>query len=112
MILFGQTMKHFCDEWIREWCNDNGWTDLYIEKCHYWAFPPGAFMPEPIPSQTLRLIKAEKGLCSEERNWLIAAGICSVTAIILSYVLRNPMPLVFAFAFDAVTAAQLEIDEI
>ena len=105
-------MKHFADEWIKEWCEDNGWTDLVIERNLYWAFPPGAVMPEPIPSGSLRMIKYNKGLCREEKLWLSAAGIMAISAAIISLFLKCPMPLVFAFAFDAITVAQLEVEEI
>ena len=106
-------MKHYCDAWINEWCEENGWTDLFMERYNnYWAFPPGAVIPEPIPPKTLRLIKSEKGLCYEERLWLIAAAIVTLTAVILTYFLKSPMPLVFAFAFDAITAAKLEVEDI
>ncbi|ACK67669.1 conserved hypothetical protein [Rippkaea orientalis PCC 8801] len=106
-------MKHFCDDWIREWCDDNGWTDLFIERYNnYWAFPPGAVMPEPIPVDALRVIKITKGLCQEEKTWLMGALVLSIVAIVSSYVFKSPMPIVFAFAFDAVTAAQLEVEEI
>lgn len=106
-------MRHFCDDWIREWCEDNGWTDLIIERYNnYWAFPPGAVMPEPIPSDVLRLIKATKGFCVEEKTWLLGAITVSVMAVILSYLLKSPMPIVLAFAFDAITAAKLEVEEI
>lgn len=106
-------MKHYCDEWIQEWCEENGWTDLFIERySNYWAFPPGAVIPEPIPPQTLRLIKAEKGLCGQERLWIVSAGIATLLSIIMSYLLKSPMPIVFAFAFGAVTVAKLEVDEI
>ncbi len=106
-------MKHYCDAWINEWCEENGWTDLFIERYNnYWAFPPGAVIPEPIPPKSLRLIKSEKGLCYEERLWLIAATIVTLTAVILTYFLKSPMPLVFAFAFDAITAAKLEVEDI
>lgn len=105
-------IKHFCDDWIREWCDDNGWTDLFIERRNnYWAFPPGAVIPEPIPFKTLRLIKSQKGLCSEEKLWLTSAMIMSFMGIVLSYFLKSPMPIVFAFALDAITAAQLEVEE-
>ncbi|MGK7876962.1 MAG: hypothetical protein AB4426_27830 [Xenococcaceae cyanobacterium] len=106
-------MKHYCDEWIKEWCEENGWTDLSIE-CYnnYWAFPPGAVMPEPISPKTLRLIKTEKGLCFEEKLWLISAWIVTLIAVIVSYCMKSPMPLVFAFAFDAITTAQLEVEDI
>jgi hypothetical protein len=101
-------MKHFAAQWIEEWCQENGWTDLFLECSRYWAFPPNAVMPVPIPNQVLRTIKAEKGLCFEEKVWCLAAVFGAVTAGIASYVLSSPMPLVAAFAFCAVTAARLE----
>ncbi len=105
------TMKHFSDEWINEWCQQNGWTDLYIERCHYWAFPPGAVMPEPIPCSVLRLIKAEKGWSTQERVLSIAAVTATLMAATFSYLLQSPMPLVFAFAFDAIAVALLEVED-
>jgi hypothetical protein len=57
------------------------------------------------------LIKAEKGLCTEEKLWLSTAAIVSIIAAILSYALKCPMPLVFAFAFGAITAARLEVED-
>ena len=106
-------MKHYSDKWIKEWCEENGWTDLFMErKNNYWAFPPGAVMPEPIPPKTLRVIKAEKGLCPEEKLWLTLAGVMAFIGIIFSYFLKCPIPLVFAFAFDAITVARLEVEEI
>lgn len=68
-------------------------------------------MPEPIPQTTLRAIKAEKGLCSQERLWSSAAVVLTAIAVLLSYLTKSPMPLVLAFAFDAVTVAKLEVDE-
>ncbi|OKH22751.1 hypothetical protein NIES593_11515 [Hydrococcus rivularis NIES-593] len=106
-------MKHYCDGWIQEWCDNNGWTDLFMERRDfYWAFPPGAVIPEPIPTKTLRAIKAEKGLCPEEKVWIISATVLALVAAALSYILRCPMPIVFAFAFAAITVAQLEVEEI
>ncbi len=106
-------MKHYADEWIQEWCQENGWTDLFIERYNnYWAFPPGAVMPEPIPPHTLRLIKASKGFSQEERIWSTTAIIVAIVATILSYLTQCPLPLVFAFAFGAVTVAQLEVEDI
>jgi hypothetical protein len=105
-------MKHYKQEWIEEWCQENGWTDLYIEKYKfYWAFPPGAVMPEPIPSQIMQKIKAEKGFTPEEKFWSISAVICTILAILSAYLLKCPIPLVLAFAFDAATVAQLEMED-
>ena len=103
-------VKHFCDDWIQEWCQDNGWTDLFIERRDYWAFPPGGVMPLPIPRETLLRIKAEKGFCVEEKLWLTIAGVVTIAAIILSYLLICPIPLVFAFAFTAITVASFEVE--
>jgi hypothetical protein len=105
-------MKHYCDEWIKDWCQENGWTDLVVEHRNYWAFPPGAVIPEPIPPQVLRLIKAKKGLSKAEQWWSISGVIVSLIAAILSYFLKSPMPLVFAFAFGALTVALLEVEDI
>lgn len=104
-------MKHFHDEWIQEWCDNNGWTDLFQERYnHYWAFPPGCVMPEPIPQKVMRLIKLEKGFSSSEQRWLIAAGIVSAIAIVSCYLLMCPMPIVLAFAFDAVVFGHMDCE--
>lgn len=104
-------MQHFHDEWIQEWCDRNGWTDLFRERYnHYWAFPPNCVMPEPIPQKVMRLIKNEKGLSSNEQKWLSYALVVSFVAILASYLLATPMPLMFAFAFDAVTFARMDCE--
>jgi hypothetical protein len=106
-------MRHFKDQWIENWCSDNGWTDLYVERCNnYWAFPPGAVIPEPIPPKTLRIIKLKEGLCDEEKLWLGLATGLTLFFLVLGYISQCPIPLVFAFAFDAVTAARLEVEYI
>ena len=105
-------MKHFADEWVQEWCQNNGWTDLIVEsKNTYWAFPPGAVMPEPIPPKVLRKIKTQKGLSGDEKMWAIVSVAGTALAAVVSYVMKCPMPMVGAFAFCAVTVAQLEIEE-
>ena len=105
-------MTHYSLEWIEAWCQENGWTELFIAGCNnYWAFPPGCVMPEPIPTHVLSLIKAEKGLTTEETVWSVSAVIATVLAIVSSVMFKCPMPLVLAFAFNAVTVAQLEIED-
>lgn len=104
-------MRHYSDQWVQDWCDNNGWTELFIERRnHYWAFPPNAVMPEPIPPTVLRLIKTERGLCSEEKMWIAIATALTVMGLIAGFLMMCPMPLVLAFAFDAVTAAQLEVE--
>jgi hypothetical protein len=103
-------IKHFCDDWIREWCQENGWTDLFMEHYEYWAFPPGGVMPLPIPKETLLQIKAKKGFSEQEKLWLTITIIASISAAILSYMLNSPMPLVFAFAFVAIIVANFDLE--
>ncbi|MBE9073159.1 hypothetical protein [Microcystis sp. LEGE 08355] len=104
-------MKHFHEPWIQEWCQENGWTELFLERySNYWAFPPNAVMPEPIPTKVLQKIKRQKGLSPAEKLWLGVAIGLTVTALILCVIFACPMPIVLAFAFDAVTAARLEVE--
>lgn len=103
-------MKHFSEDWIKEWCQDNGWTDLFLESCGYWAFPPNGVMPLPIPRDVLVQIKAEKGFSQEEKIWLLLTVSVSFISAILSYSLTCPMPLVFAFSFCAIVFANFDLD--
>jgi hypothetical protein len=105
-------MNHFCDDWIQEWCVENGWTDPFKDRTQYWAFPPHGVMPLPIPSQALRLIKSQKGLSSEERHWCVVAIATTILASFSSYLMASPMPIVAAFGFCAFTVAQMEVEEL
>jgi hypothetical protein len=104
-------MNHYCRAWIEEWCRDNGWTELFLQKRNeFWAFPPNAVMPLPIPTPVLRQIKAQKGLSYEEKLWSSIAGCSSLLAAALSYLSHSPMPLVAAFVFCAMIVANMEDD--
>ncbi|OLP18501.1 hypothetical protein BST81_10500 [Leptolyngbya sp. 'hensonii'] len=104
-------MSRYSYRWIEQWCQENGWTDLFLERRMYWAFPPGAVMPLPIPSEALERIKARNGLSLTEKSWSAAAIAISLTSLILTWVFQSPMPLVSAFAFSAIVVAQLDNDE-
>ncbi|MEA5579410.1 hypothetical protein [Anabaena sp. UHCC 0451] len=106
-------INHYSIEWIEAWCMENGWTDLFVERRdNYWAFPPGGVMPEPIPVHVLRVIKEQNGLTNQEIYWSIAAVVITILSVIYTFTLKCPMPLVFAFAFNAVTVAQLETEDV
>jgi hypothetical protein len=105
-------MNHYSIKWIEAWCQENGWTELFVERRNnYWAFPPGGVMPEPIPVHVLQLIKEQNGLTIEERLWSSSAVITTILAVVYTFVLKCPMPLVFAFAVNAVTVAQFELED-
>lgn len=103
-------MKKYCKAWIQDWCQENGWTDLFVERRDYWAFPPQAVMPMPIPTQALQVIKAEKGMSPQEKVWCGAAWAAAIAGATITYFLQSPMPLVAAFIFCAITVAQFEDD--
>lgn len=105
-------MNHYSPQWIADWCQDNGWTDWFLERSSYWAYPPNAVMPVPIPTQVLRAIKAEKGLSADEKRWCVAAVASGAIALVCGYFLASPMPMVFAFGFCAITVAQMEDEDI
>jgi hypothetical protein len=105
-------MNHYASQWIEDWCQDNGWTDWFLERSRYWGFPPNAVMPMPIPSQALRSIKAQRGMSYEERVWCGVAVGSAAIALVISFLFSSPMPLLAAFAFCAVITAQMEDEEI
>ncbi len=104
-------MNHYSEQWIQDWCQENGWTDWFRERSIYWAFPPNAVMPTPIPTTVLRAIKAKNGLCIEERAWCLVAIASTLVAAASGYFLSSPMPLVVAFGFCALIVAQLEPED-
>ena len=101
-------MKKYQVEWIQEWCASNGWTDLFVERYHYWAFPPGAVIPQPIPLSVMDSIKQHKGLSFPERVLYGLCMGCSVLAVLITYWLRCPLPLVGAFTLSALGVAYLD----
>jgi nitric oxide synthase oxygenase domain/subunit len=105
-------MNHYCEQWIADWCEENGWTDWFRERSKYWAFPPNAVMPVPIPLPVLRTIKAEKGLSPDERNWCLVILVSAGLALVVGYLIASPVPLVGAFAMAAIVVAQLEDDDL
>lgn len=105
------TMKKYAYQWIQDWCQEHGWTDVFLERYRYWAFPPGAVMPEPIPYDVLHAIKREQGLSPLERYWYGGAIALSLVAGVTTYYFNNPMPLVLAFMLGAISVAYLEDEE-
>lgn len=36
--------------WIDNYCTEHGWTDPFVNEGRYWAFPPHAVIPLPVPA--------------------------------------------------------------
>jgi hypothetical protein len=101
-------MIKYSYQWVKEWCDENGWTDLFIERYHYWAFPPGAVMPVPVPTPVLEAIRSQRGWTLGERIWISAAIGFTIAGASLGYLTSSPMPFIGAFAFCAVVVGLLE----
>ncbi len=39
----------------KRWCNQNGWSEPFYQDGRWYAFPPGAVIPQKIPRQPLAL---------------------------------------------------------
>jgi hypothetical protein len=104
-------MNRYCITWIEDWCHSNGWTDLFtVKKNEYWAFPPQAVMPLPIPLEVLAVIKRQYGMSTDERKWCATAIGATAIASLISYFSHSPMPLIAAFGFSAVIVANLDAE--
>lgn len=61
-------MTRFIEKQIQTWCENNGWTDYFIYNREFYAFPPNAVIPVPIP---IRLIKGGSLYQTFRYLWLI-----------------------------------------
>ncbi|MEB3293134.1 MAG: hypothetical protein VKJ24_08230 [Synechococcales bacterium] len=104
-------MDHYSEQWIADWCVENGWTDWFRQQSSYWAFPPHAVMPTPIPPQALRSIKAEKGLSPDEKMWSLVALGSLALGIGLSFTIQSPIPGIAAFSFGAIVMGHLDDED-
>ena len=101
-------INHYCEQWIADWCQDHGWTYYFRESTAYWAFPPQAVMPCPLPDRALKSIKADKGLSLSEKQWFSIALISLVSGTTLSFAINQPLPLILGFAFCAIVVGQMD----
>jgi hypothetical protein len=106
-------MNHYCEQWIADWCLENGWTDWFAgDERRYWAFPPHAVMPTPLPATVLQAIKAKEGMSPDERVWVGGGLVSLVVGGLLTYVLGSPLPALAAFGFCAGMVAHLEEEDL
>jgi hypothetical protein len=104
-------MKHYYESWIADWCGENGWTDWFVESSKYWAFPPNAVMPTPIPGPALRSIKADRGMTRQERYLMLSAFGSMVAGLALGYATNSPLPALAAFTYCAIVTASMEEED-
>ena len=81
-----------------------------MEQYQYWAFPPGAVMPLPIPAHVFEGFRDNRALRLQDKLGYTAAMVVTLVAVYWSYVTQSPMPVVAAFCFCAIAIATLEED--
>ncbi|MBW4551378.1 MAG: hypothetical protein KME35_09750 [Aphanocapsa sp. GSE-SYN-MK-11-07L] len=104
-------MLRYSQEFAKAWCQEQGWTDFFIEQYRYWAFPPGAVMPLPLPNQALQLVPVQKVLSRQEKLVYGASIACILIVAMTAYWLKSPMPLTFGFVFCAIAIVLVEEDD-
>lgn len=83
------------DEQVAAWCRVNGWTDLQPVDNHYWAIPPGAVMPLPIPQEVVRAILEHYPCprwidCTDSDPWLAVSFEEQFHEVEIRYTLTRP----------------------
>ncbi len=90
------------------WCEEHGWTDLFIEQYQYWAFPPGGVMPLPLPTEGLQCIELPVALSPQQRRLQMLALAIALLTTGLSGWLQSLFPLVIGFSCCALLIAAQE----
>lgn len=92
--------------YVMGWCQAHGWSDLFVDHHRYWAFPPGAVMPLPVPSTVFQAFKGQER--PERMKVIYGLLSLSAAAIFMSLQQQSPMPVVFAFSICALGVASFE----
>ncbi len=85
-------------EVARAWCQENGWSDLFIEQYRLWAFPPGGVMPLPLPECALQEISFDEALTPRQVFSQALVFVAAVGSILTSFATHSPVVLVVGFA--------------
>jgi hypothetical protein len=101
-------MVKYSQEFAIAWCQENGWTDFFTAQYRYWAFPPGAVMPLPLPAPALQILSTPKVLTAKEKLAYGIASVAGLVAISGTYWMNSPMPLVLGFTICAIAFAAID----
>lgn len=72
---------------VQNWCNENDWTDLFVQQERFYAFPPSAVIPLPVPTEVI-----EKATINvRKRNLLFLVIFFSQIVIVLNTFFYFPL---------------------
>jgi hypothetical protein len=94
--------------YIQQWCQEHGWTDLFIEQRQFWAFPPGSFIPVPVPASAVKRFYAKYRPTTQVRVLSLSVMGVALGAVVLTVLTLSPVPLLLGFGCCAIAVALLE----
>jgi len=56
---------------IQKWCENSGWTDLFVQEGQFYAFPPGAVIPLPVPTEAIKSAKKLREILAHNLKQLL-----------------------------------------
>jgi hypothetical protein len=101
-------MPRVLHQYIQQWCQEHDWTDLFVEQRQFWAFPPGAVLPVPVPTHALEGFYAEREMTPQVGLLNLSSPGAALSAFFLTVLTLSPIPLLAAFGCCAIAAALLE----
>jgi hypothetical protein len=94
--------------YIQQWCQEHGWTDLFIEQRQFWAFPPGSFIPVPVPTSALKRFYAKQYPTRQAKVLSLSVVGAALGAVTIAALTLSPVPLLLGFGCCAIAVALLE----
>jgi hypothetical protein len=101
-------MPKVLHHYMQQWCQEHGWTDLFVEQRQFWAFPPGSVLPTPVPTHALEEFYAEREMTPQVGLLNLSSIGATLGAVFLTVLTLSPIPLLVAFGCCIVTVALLE----
>jgi hypothetical protein len=101
-------MPRVLHRYIQQWCQEHGWTDLFIEQRQFWAFPPGSFIPVPVPTSAIKRFYANQYPTRQAKVLSLSVVGAALGAVTITALTLSPVPLLLGFGCCAIAVALLE----
>jgi len=84
-------MDNLIERHIKKWCEDSGWTDLFVHQRQFYAFPPGAVVPLAVPTKVIESAKKIREILLRGLKQLFLIIVQSLAFIVLTYLCGFPI---------------------
>lgn len=72
-------MDNTTETQIKTWCETSGWTDFFFQEGQFYAFPPGAVMPLPVPTAAIESEKKIREIINHKLKKLLLTIVHLIT---------------------------------